>query len=77
MELSSHVSVFLNGARASNVPTAFPQKALKEKRQKTKLEILDSGVYQVIARYLEIAGRNSADEILMRDKTQADDPHCR
>ena len=33
------------------------RKALKEKRQKTKIEIVDSKVYQVIARYLNIDGK--------------------
>ena len=33
------------------------RKALKEKRQKTKIEIVDSKVYQVIARYLDINGK--------------------
>lgn len=33
------------------------RKALKEKRQKTKIEIVDSKVYQVISKYLNIDGK--------------------
>ena len=33
------------------------RKALQEKRQKTKIEFIDSRVYQVIAKYLNIDGK--------------------
>ncbi len=48
---------FSKWGKSEQCANCISRKALTEKRQKTKLEILDSGVYQVIARYLEIDGK--------------------
>lgn len=50
----NHVSVIRYGVKLINATIAFPGRHLRQKCQKTKIEIVDSKVYQVIARYLEI-----------------------
>lgn len=55
--ISSPCQCYSVWGRSEPCSNCISRKALKEKRQKTKIEIIDSRVYQVIARYLNIDGR--------------------
>ena len=50
--------------RTEQCANCISRKALKEKCQKTKIEIVDSKVYQVIAKYLQIDGKSYVMEMI-------------
>ena len=54
MQRDFRVNVILFGRRETTVRTVLPETLFVKKNEQLKLEYLDSNIYQVISKYVEI-----------------------